>query len=255
MSRLLWGLARRRGLHSTTRKVAMARSHKVDIGGLLAGGRQLMLVDDEVPIEAFEGIAFPRPARVHWSCGTSTGCCHQWAASKRGRRGRVRLVLGATSNARSCVDVDERFDPRTGRDDDPFGESNVLTGSRLDVADLGAASWCSSELPMGLRCSEMQRAMRHLRSKPERERCSCENGDTVANLKWKTPRSKTRSRRAANWKLNPVTTVECPQCHQPKRPHFACETAVRTTAVRSSRSRTNTPVTITRKLSGMSLPA
>lgn len=45
----------------------------------------------------------------------------------------------------------------------------------------------------------------------------------MANLKWKTPRSKTRSRRAANWKLEPVTTVECPQCHQPKRPHFACE--------------------------------
>jgi large subunit ribosomal protein L32 len=44
----------------------------------------------------------------------------------------------------------------------------------------------------------------------------------MANLKWKTPRSKTRSRRAANWKLAPVTTVECPQCHEPKRPHFAC---------------------------------
>ncbi len=45
----------------------------------------------------------------------------------------------------------------------------------------------------------------------------------MANLKWKTPRSKTRSRRAANWKLNPVTTVECPQCHQPKQPHFVCD--------------------------------
>ena len=45
----------------------------------------------------------------------------------------------------------------------------------------------------------------------------------MANLKWKTPRSKTRSRRAANWKLNRVTTEECPQCHAPKRPHFVCE--------------------------------
>ncbi|MBV8198944.1 MAG: 50S ribosomal protein L32 [Candidatus Eremiobacteraeota bacterium] len=44
----------------------------------------------------------------------------------------------------------------------------------------------------------------------------------MANLKWKTPRSKTRSRRAANWKLASVTTVECSQCHQAKRPHFAC---------------------------------
>lgn len=44
----------------------------------------------------------------------------------------------------------------------------------------------------------------------------------MANPKWKTPRSKTRSRRAANWKLNPVTTVECSQCHQAKLPHFVC---------------------------------
>ena len=45
----------------------------------------------------------------------------------------------------------------------------------------------------------------------------------MANLKWKTPRSKTRSRRAANWKLGDVTTVLCSQCRQPKRPHFACQ--------------------------------
>jgi large subunit ribosomal protein L32 len=44
----------------------------------------------------------------------------------------------------------------------------------------------------------------------------------MANPKWKTPRSKTRSRRAANWQLGAVTTVACPQCHEPKRPHFAC---------------------------------
>ncbi len=46
----------------------------------------------------------------------------------------------------------------------------------------------------------------------------------MANPKWKTPRSKTRSRRAANWKLSPVTVVECAHCHQPKRPHFVCPT-------------------------------
>ena len=46
----------------------------------------------------------------------------------------------------------------------------------------------------------------------------------MANPKWKTPHSKTRSRRAANWKLNPVTVMECPQCHQPKLPHFVCGT-------------------------------
>ncbi|HVA38207.1 MAG TPA: 50S ribosomal protein L32 [Candidatus Dormibacteraeota bacterium] len=45
----------------------------------------------------------------------------------------------------------------------------------------------------------------------------------MANPKWKTPRSKTRSRRAANWKLNAVTVVECSHCHQPKRAHFVCQ--------------------------------
>ncbi|HEV3156295.1 MAG TPA: 50S ribosomal protein L32 [Candidatus Baltobacteraceae bacterium] len=46
----------------------------------------------------------------------------------------------------------------------------------------------------------------------------------MANPKWKTPRSKTRSRRAANWRLRPVTTVACPQCHGDKLPHFVCPT-------------------------------
>jgi uncharacterized metal-binding protein YceD (DUF177 family) len=51
------------------------------------------------------------------------------------------------------AELDERLDPNTGRDNDPFGESNVLTGSRLDVADL-AQQVVLSEMPMGLRCSE-----------------------------------------------------------------------------------------------------
>jgi hypothetical protein len=42
----------------------MGRSHKVDIGGLLAGSRQTMLLEDEVPVESFEGIEFPAPAKV-----------------------------------------------------------------------------------------------------------------------------------------------------------------------------------------------
>ena len=46
----------------------------------------------------------------------------------------------------------------------------------------------------------------------------------MANLKWKTPRSKTRSRRAANWRLRAVTTVECKQCHGARLPHFVCPT-------------------------------
>ena len=61
------------------------------------------------------------------------------------------------------VDVDERLDPTKGRDEDPFGESNVLTGQRLDVADL-AQQIVLSVLPLGLRCKRrLPGALRGLR--------------------------------------------------------------------------------------------
>jgi uncharacterized protein len=128
----------------------MERSHKVDISGLLAGSRQLMVVNDEVPIEPFEGLVFPEQARIELEL----------------RQADRMLVVEGTVDARvhgqcgACledvdiqvhVDVDERFDPAHGRDVDPFGESNVLTGDRLDVADLAQQS-VLSVLPMGLRC-------------------------------------------------------------------------------------------------------
>jgi len=131
---------------------SMDRSHKVDISGLLSGSRQLMVVSDEVPIEPFEGLVFPEPVRVELEL----------------RQADRMLVVEGNVDARvhgqcdGCledvdmqlhVDVDERLDPAHGRDVDPFGESNVLTGDRLDVADLAQQS-VLSVLPMGLRCSQ-----------------------------------------------------------------------------------------------------
>ncbi len=43
----------------------------------------------------------------------------------------------------------------------------------------------------------------------------------MAVPKRKTSRSNTRSRKA-NWKASAPTYAECPQCHQPKRPHRVC---------------------------------
>ncbi|MBV8117697.1 MAG: DUF177 domain-containing protein [Candidatus Eremiobacteraeota bacterium] len=51
------------------------------------------------------------------------------------------------------VDVDERLDPHGDRESDPFGEGNVLSGNRLDLADL-AQQLVLSAMPMGLRCSD-----------------------------------------------------------------------------------------------------
>jgi uncharacterized metal-binding protein YceD (DUF177 family) len=147
------GARRTVGPQSTTRrKTAMAQSHKVDISGLLGGGRQLMLVDDEVPIEEFEGISFPAPAEVHLELRYVDRLLHIVGSIDVRARGACDACLEDVE-MQVHADVDERFDPQTGRDDDPFAESNVLTGSRLDVGDF-AQQLVLSELPMGLRCSE-----------------------------------------------------------------------------------------------------
>jgi len=130
----------------------MARSHKIDISGLLAAGRQLLLVEDEVPIEEFEGISFPSPARVRLELRYVDRLLHIVGTVDARAHGACDACLEEV-DVTVHADVDERLDPNFGRDDDPFGLSNVLTGSRLDVADL-AQQIVLSEMPMGLRCSE-----------------------------------------------------------------------------------------------------
>ena len=45
----------------------------------------------------------------------------------------------------------------------------------------------------------------------------------MANLTRKTSKAKSRSRRAANMKLNQsLNIIECPNCHQVKLTHTAC---------------------------------
>jgi uncharacterized protein len=128
----------------------MDRSHKVDISGLLAGSRQLMLVEDEVPLEPFEGIDFPGAARVELELRSADRMLAVAGKVDVQAHGECDGCLEEVVE-RVQVDVDERFDPSHGREQDPFGESNVLVGGRLDVADL-AQQMVVSALPMGLRC-------------------------------------------------------------------------------------------------------
>jgi uncharacterized protein len=130
----------------------MARSHKVDISGLLGGGRQIMLVEDEAPIEEFEGISFRSPAKVHLELRYVDRMLHLVGTVDARAAGMCDSCLEEVE-VPVHVDVDERLDPNVSRDEDPFGESNVLTGNRLDVADL-AQQLLLSELPMGLRCGD-----------------------------------------------------------------------------------------------------
>ncbi len=109
-----------------------------------------MAVQDEVPIEPFEGLEFPEPARVALELHRAD----RMLAVKGSVDARVRGVCDACLeevDLQVHVDVDERLDPTRGRDQEPLGESNVLMGQRLDVADL-AQQMLLTALPMGLRC-------------------------------------------------------------------------------------------------------
>lgn len=158
----------------------MDRSHKVDISGLLAGSRQLMVVADRVPIAPFEGVAFPEPARVALEL----------------RQADRMLVVEGSVDARlhgqcgACledvdltlhVEVDERLDPSHGREVEPFGESNVLTGERLDVADLAQQSLLSV-IPMGLRCGPECRGLCPVcGANRNTGECSCDDAQSYIN--------------------------------------------------------------------------
>ncbi|HEY1656234.1 MAG TPA: DUF177 domain-containing protein [Candidatus Tumulicola sp.] len=154
----------------------MARSHKVDIQGLLGAGRQLLLVDDEVRIESFEGIAFPNPARVHLEIRCVDRILAVRGSVAARAVGRCDACLEDVERA-IAVDVEERLDPAIRREDDPLGEGNVLTGGRLDVADL-AQQVVLSVLPMGLRCSDDCQGLCGIcGANRNAGRCSCENGE------------------------------------------------------------------------------
>jgi large subunit ribosomal protein L32 len=43
----------------------------------------------------------------------------------------------------------------------------------------------------------------------------------MANPKQKRSKSNSRMRRSM-WKAHATTLTTCPQCHKPRRPHFAC---------------------------------
>lgn len=152
----------------------MNHLHRVDISGLLGGGRQIMLVDDEVPIEEFEGIRFPDPAKVHLELRYVDRLLHIEGTVDADARGVCDTCLEDVDR-KIHLDVDERLDPHSDRENDPFGESNVLAGNRLDVADL-AQQLLLSVMPMGLRCSEDCKGLCGIcGANKNASECSCRN--------------------------------------------------------------------------------
>ena len=154
----------------------MTRSHKVDISGLIAGGRQVLLLDDQVPVESFEGLEFPEPANVHLEMRYVDRLLHIEGTIDASIHGECDTCL-ENFDLDVQVDVDERLDPNADRDEDPFGEGNVLVGDRLDVGDL-AQQLLLSELPMGFRCSEDCKGLcGTCGTNLNTGSCACNNGD------------------------------------------------------------------------------
>lgn len=153
----------------------MDRSHSVDISGLLAGSRQVMVVADEVPIEPFEGMVFPEPARVELELRQADRMLAVTGSVFARIHGPCDACLEDVDR-QVHVDVDERLDPANGRDADPFGESNVLLGERLDVADLAQQTLLSG-LPLGIRCRDDCRGLCGVcGANRNTGECSCDRG-------------------------------------------------------------------------------
>ncbi|HVA38206.1 MAG TPA: DUF177 domain-containing protein [Candidatus Dormibacteraeota bacterium] len=124
----------------------------IDVGPVLAGQVAELPFSGSVPVGAFEGIAFPRPAEVDLAVTR--------AANGILLRGRVR-VRGEGDCSRClasvAVDLDEEVDeaivPGGEGGNDPLALDNVLHGTVLDVGDL-VRQIVDAALPMRLICKE-----------------------------------------------------------------------------------------------------
>ncbi|HET9392824.1 MAG TPA: DUF177 domain-containing protein [Candidatus Rubrimentiphilum sp.] len=130
----------------------MGSAHKVDVGGLLAGSRQRLVLDDQVPLEPFEGITFPERAEVHLELEAAGQLLEIAGKVDAKIQGECVRCLGEV-HGDIHLEVDEQVETGAKLQGNPFDDSNVLAGDRLDVADLTAQLVCSA-IPIGLLCKE-----------------------------------------------------------------------------------------------------
>lgn len=130
----------------------MGSAQNIDIGGLLGGGRQRLAVDVQVPLEPFEGVTFPKPARVRLEVRGFREELDIEGSIEVGMRAPCDRCL-AEFGRHLRVEVEERLDASPQAQADAFGESNVLGDGRLRVADL-AAQLVYGAVPLRLLCDE-----------------------------------------------------------------------------------------------------
>lgn len=127
-------------------------AHTVDIGGVLAGKRQRLVLDETLRLEPFEDVTFPEPARVHLEV-QAAGELLEIAGTIDVRVSSQCVRCLGDVNREMHLEVDEQLEPDSPAQSGPYGEGNVLTGDRLDVADLTTQLVCSA-IPIGLLCKE-----------------------------------------------------------------------------------------------------
>jgi uncharacterized protein len=130
----------------------MASAHKVDVGGLLTGSRQRLVLDDQVPLEPFEGVSFPERAAVHLELQAAGQLLEIVGAVDAKIQSECVRCLGEVRGDMH-LEVDEQVEAGSKLQGNPFEDSNILEGDRLDVADLTAQLVCSA-IPIGLLCKE-----------------------------------------------------------------------------------------------------
>lgn len=155
----------------------MASSYKVDIGGLLAGGRQRLAVEQPVELEPFEGVRFPKPARVRLELRVSGDMLEVAGLIDAEYEADCDRCLEPVKRPLQ-VEVDEQLDATTDSVKDPFGPGNVLTGERLDVKDLATQLVCGA-IPLTVVCAESCKGLcPHCGANKNAGTCACaDTGD------------------------------------------------------------------------------
>lgn len=153
----------------------MGSSYKVDIGGLLAGGRQHLLVEQQVALDPFESATFPKAADVRLDLHSSGEMLEIDGTIDVDAQAECDRCLGEVVRP-IHIDVEERFDANAA-ESDPFAEGNVVRGDRLDVKDL-TSQLVYSAVPIGTLCSDECKGLCSVCGENKNTgACTCEPGE------------------------------------------------------------------------------
>jgi uncharacterized protein len=140
-----------RGLPRGASVYVMGSSSLIDVASL-SGSGQYLAIEEQVKLDPFEGKTFVAPARAELRvqrAGRALEINGSITVQGQGDCDRCLTEVGFPV----VLAVNERIEATAVSGTDPFDESNVLAGDRLDVADLTQQLVCGA-VPLRLLCSE-----------------------------------------------------------------------------------------------------